>query len=93
MMMRLIFSDHVKRRMKERKISASLIKRIIKKPDYHFSDTITGHTVLVKQILFKQKKRFIAVSIEEGVESVILVSVHPIRDRDFIFRTKNRRWT
>ena len=78
--------------MNERKISKILVKGVVEAFDYKFLDVLTKHIVFVKSMMFRREKRYIAVSVDEREEEYIVVSVHPIRDRDFSSRIESGRW-
>ena len=86
--MGLKYSNHALRRMREREIQRPLIRRVIDQPEQVVSDTLTGYQVYVKRLSFKRKRRLVAVTIDRDV----VVSVHPIRDKDLINRLNNGRW-
>lgn len=86
------YSDHVKRRMRERKITQAIVTSVLGKPKHKFIDSETGYIVYTKELVFRGKKRPIAVSVDETTEIATIVTVHPIRERDIISRTENRRW-
>lgn len=90
--MRIAFSDHAKRRMKERKISSTLVRNVVRQSDHTFIDIATNYTIFVKRLIFREEKRYIAVSVDKSAEHMMVVSVHPIRDRDLISRTESGRW-
>lgn len=90
--MRLKFSLHAERRMNERKISKSIIRKVIEAPDGCFFDTVTKHTIFIKRLLFREEERFIAVSTDQTEDQVVIVSVHPIRRRDYTSRIESGRW-
>lgn len=89
--MRLVFSDHAKRRMKERKISKILVKEVVEASDHKFFDVLTKRTIFIKRLIFRERERYIAVAVDENEEKTV-ISVHPIRDRDFTSRTESGRW-
>ena len=86
--MGLKYSNHALRRMREREIQRPLIRRVNDKPEQVVSDTLTGYQVYVKRLSFKRKRRLMAVTIDRDV----VVSDHPIRDKDLINRLNNGRW-
>lgn len=90
--MRFIYSDHAKRRMRERKILRSVVRAVVETPEHVFTDTLTGYAIYIKRLPFKGERRLIAVSIDQEKITPVVVSVHPIRERDFISRTESRRW-
>ena len=55
--MKLIFSDHAKKRIKERGISASIIKESLMFPDNVDVSTVDKNRFLVKKIYFHEKFR------------------------------------
>ena len=90
--MRLTFSAHAKRRMRERKISSDLAKEVVTTAQYRSIDSATAHTVCVKRLMFRENERYIAVSLQVKTNAVKIVSIHPIRDRDFTSRIRSGRW-
>lgn len=91
-MERLQFSDHAKRRMRERKIAKIVVELVVWKATYRYVDSATRYTVFVKRIVFAGKDRFIAVSAEHTGGGWTIVSVHPVRDRDVVSRVASGRW-
>ncbi len=91
--MSVIYSDHVKRRMQERNVPKSLVQLVLKLPDQIFLDTVTGYYVHIKQVMFKGKLRYIAVSVDKStIPTSVIISVHPVRERDVVSRTERKRW-
>lgn len=90
--MDIIYSAHAKRRMRERKLSRTVVNEVLEKADQRVLDTQTGYIVYIKRMLFKGKSRWIAVSIDEQETRKVVVSVHPIRDRDYVSRFDSGRW-
>ena len=91
-MMRYRYSTHARRRMSERKVLRTLVRKVIQAADHTYVDTLTGYTIYLKRLPFKGEERRIAVSVDQNKDSATIVSVHPIRERDFVSRTNSGRW-
>ena len=78
--------------MRERKIARIIVERILDKPDHTFFDTETGYKVLLRQLRFLGEQRLMVVAIDDKEKIKVVVTVHPIRERDFDYRTRSGRW-
>ena len=85
-MKRIVYSIHLRFRLKLRIIPRSLPLKIYRLAKEHYFDTGTLKHVAVTRTRFKGKMREMAVVYREEMERVVLISIHPLK----IFQKTNR---
>ena len=89
---RILYADHLRLRLALRKIPEQLPRRIYYRAQERFFDTITSHYVAVARARYAGKIREMAVSFEEAGETVILITIHPLKAQQKTNRIASRRW-
>lgn len=90
--MKIVYSAHLKRRLKERKIPQSYPREIISNPEQEYIDNITNYRISVKKLFYAEKIRSMVVAydiIESGIE---VITIHPISDSEIKNKVKAGRW-
>ncbi len=90
--MNLQFSDHIKTKMKLRNISEKLVKEIIQTSKEHFWDSETEYYIAVKTVELNIKKREVMVAYELFGDTIICITVHPLKVGQKDRRIQNNRW-
>ena len=91
--MRVIYTGHLKFRIKVRRIPLQLPKRIVKTAAEHYFDDQTNHYVAVKLSKYSGKLRWMAVTYDKiDSDRIEVITIHPL-DRDLIENRISRgRW-
>lgn len=90
--MKILFSSHLKIRLKERKIPQNYPRKILSKPDFQFIDAVTGYKIAVKNLKYNFKARPMVV-VYDIIESVIqVITIHPISNQEIDNKLKRGRW-
>ncbi len=92
-MAELIYTDHLKLRLRIRKIPNNYPEIIYKNPDQKFFDNLEGYNVAIKKLKYNQKLRNMMIVYEEKGKEVEIITIHPITEEKVINRVINKRWT
>lgn len=90
--MKIIFSDHLKVRMKLREIPEVIVRKIYLEADEKLYDTETSNLVAIKKILFQGRDKDMAVIYKEFGDEVLLYTVHPLKSGQKENRINKGRW-
>ena len=90
--MKIIYTAHLKFRLKVREIPSLLPKEIFKKAQEHYYDSSTGHYVVVHKIKFKDKIREFALTYDKREDVIEIITIHPIKAYQKISRINSGRW-
>ncbi len=88
----IIYTDHLRLRMKLRKVPHDLPKQIYLNAKERYRDEITGHCIAVMISDVHGRHREMAVSYDEKDKIVELITVHPIRTFQKLSRIRTGRW-
>jgi hypothetical protein len=75
-----------------RRIPKAVVKKVLETPLVRATDTLTGNMVAVGKAPYAGKTRLLVVAYDETVDSVRVITVHPIRASQYRMRLKNGRW-
>jgi hypothetical protein len=89
---RIVYADHLRLRLALRGIPEQLPQRIYLRAKEQFFDSETQHRVAVARARYAGKMREMAVSFENDGETVTLITVHPLKERQKLNRINARRW-
>lgn len=101
--MKLIYTDHLKARLKERGISPSLVKEIFDRTEENYWDKLRKHHIVIASVIYKSKRRKVlaaydkrslsrAIAHDMIEESAEVITVHPITDEQIKQRLTLGRW-
>lgn len=90
--MKIIYREHLKRRLRERKIPNSYPKKIFLNSTRRFFDTGTNHHIAVAKLQYAGKLKNLALSYDIIDEQVEMITVHPISDQEITNKIKSGRW-
>ena len=88
----IIYTDHLRLRMKLRGIPHELPKKIYLEAKERYSDAITGHGIAVMVCKLQGKTREMAITYDEKNKIVELITIHPIRSLQKLSRVRTGRW-
>lgn len=90
--MRIVYSEHLKRRLAIRLIPIELPEIIFNEYDEKYFDYATGNFVLIKKVEFLQKPRDMMIVYEEEHDKVEIITIHPLKKFQKENRIKTGRW-
>ena len=90
--MNIVYTAHLKFRLKMRDIPSSLPKKIFKESKEHYYDCLTAHYVAVHKLRFKNKFREFALTYDKKENVIEIITVHPIKPYQKITRLNSGRW-
>jgi len=91
-MKKIVYSSHLRLRLKLREIPYLLPKEIYQTSKEHYFDKETLKKVAINRVKFKEKLREMAVIYEEINNQINLITIHPLKDYQKISRIKSGRW-
>ena len=86
------YSEHLEFRLKLRGIQHDLPERVLVEADEYFYDTETQLFIAAKDIIVGGKARTFIVAFTRSVNSVKLVTIHPLKYNQKINRINSKRW-
>ena len=90
--MNLIFTEHLKLRLKLRKIPEKYPKIIFENSEQHFFDVSEKRDIKIKRLKYNQKLRNMMIVYESKNDYIEIITIHPISDDQIINRIKTGRW-
>ena len=90
--MRLIFTDHLKTRLKQRKISAKFVREVFKQNPEKYWDTLRKHNVIVGDIFYEGSTRKVLVAYDTIGNTVEVITIHKVTEEQIKQRLNSRRW-
>ncbi|OHA87665.1 MAG: hypothetical protein A3A96_03200 [Candidatus Zambryskibacteria bacterium RIFCSPLOWO2_01_FULL_39_39] len=91
-MKEIIYSSHLKFRIKMRNIPFLLPKQIYQNAKERYFDVATGNKVAIKRVLYNGGERDMMVAYEENTSEIILITIHPLKLLQKFNRIKTKRW-
>jgi len=88
----IIYTNHLRLRMKLRRVPHDLPKRIYLNAKDRYWDLITLHYIAVMICDFNGKQKEMALSYDEKDKIVELITIHPIKTIQRLSRIKTGRW-
>ncbi len=92
MRIKIVYSDHLRFRLKLRKIPYGLPETIYRKSKEKYFDKITFNKIALGKIKFKGKIREMAVVYRESADQVVLITTHPLKSFQKTNRIQSNRW-
>lgn len=92
-MVRIVYTEHLKLRLKIRKVPDDYPKKIYNNPEQTFFDNFEKTFIAIKKLKYNKKVRNMMVAYEKENDKVKIVTIHPITDEKIINRIISRRWT
>ena len=91
--MEITYTDHLRLRLKIRRIPENYPKIIYEKPEQKFFDNLEGTSIAIKKLDYNKKLRNMMIAYEEKEGDVEIITIHPITDERIVNRTISKRWT
>jgi len=91
-MVNIEYTEHLKLRLRVRKIPYEYPKIIYENPDQKFFDELEKTSIAIKKLRYNKKLRNMMIAYEVKDEKVEIVTIHPITDEKIINRTISGRW-
>jgi galactose mutarotase-like enzyme len=86
------YSKHLQTKLTLRTIPGELATDIYRDADERFSDKQTGYMVAVKQVEIYGHQREVMIAYEEDDETVVIITVHPLKKGQKENRIATGRW-
>jgi hypothetical protein len=90
--MNIIYTAHLKFRLKARKIPSSLPKKIFREAKEHYYDNVTGHYVAVHKVEFNYKLKEFALTYDRKGDAIEIITIHPLKPYQKMTRINLGRW-
>ncbi len=91
--MRIIFTDHLASRLKQRGISAEHVKQVLKKSREKYWDNLRKHHIAISRVLYLGRVRKVLVAYDTIGNSFEAITIHPISDEEINQRIASGRWS
>jgi hypothetical protein len=88
----IVYTDHLKFRIKLRHIPGFLPKEIYLEAKERYFDVQTGHMVAIKEVEFAGKLREVMVCYDEKRDKVEVITIHPLKAYQKLHRIQTGRW-
>ena len=92
MYMKLIYTDHLKSRLKQRKIPTNVVKKIFEDADEFYWDTLRNHLIVINTVPYKGKPRKVLAAYDTIDDAYEVITIHPITDTQIRQRVISGRW-
>lgn len=90
--MRISLSQHLKLRIKVRKINRQMPKRIVEESKELYFDQETKHFIAVKEETYAKKKRPMVAIFDKSDDSIEIITVYPTDKEEIAARIMKGRW-
>lgn len=90
--MKIIYTKHALDQIKIRTITKKAVREIYSTPDFYCFDIFEENYVAVKQILYSEKLRFVAVSFNHETDHDKIVTVKPEKENNLLNKIRKGRW-
>ena len=91
--MRIVYTDHLRARLKEREIPLKIVKEIFDKAEEYYLDKLRGHNIVVSTVKYQGKLRKALLAYDTiSEEEVEAITVHPITSEQIKQRVSSGRW-
>ena len=91
--MKLVYTEHLKTRLRQRGISLRLVKEIFTKNEEHYFDNLRRHYIVVSLLRYKDKMRKVLAAYDIIGEKAEVITIHPIEDEEIKIRLISGRWS
>lgn len=91
--MKLIYTDHLKSRLKQRGIPLAIVKEIFDKSQENYWDYLRKRHIVVSKVDYKGKQRKVLAAYDRIGMTKEVVTIHPITDREIRQRLISGRWS
>lgn len=91
-MVEIIYTEHLKARLKARKIPLQYPREIYENSEERFVDSISGLNIATKELYYNKKLRTMMIAYKEEGDKVKIITIHPITKEKMINRMLSGRW-
>ena len=91
--MRVVYTDHLKLRLRARRIPKEMPARIYCEAKEHYYDHATFRHIAVMSVIYHRRRRKMMIAYDEFPDRVEIVTIHPIENRQISERVLAGRWT
>ncbi len=91
-MPKLYYTNHLKLRLKLRKIPNNYPKIIYENPEQKFFDNIEKTKIAIKRLKYNNKLKNMMIAYEEKYDKDEIITIHPISDEKIMNRILSGRW-
>jgi hypothetical protein len=89
---RVQYTEHLKLRLKIRKIPEEYPELIYENPEEKYYDTAEDTFIAIKRLPYNKKVRPMMIAYEEKRDTVEIITIHPITEEKIVTRTVRGRW-
>ena len=90
--MKTYYTDHLKLRLRIRRIPEDCPKKIYENPEQKFFDNLEGNYIAIKKLHYNKKSRNMMIAYEIKDNEIEIITIHPITDEKIINRVLSGRW-
>ena len=90
--MRVVYTDHLKLRLRARRIPAQMPERIYREAEERYYNHATFRHVAVMSVIYHRRRRKMMIAYDEFPDHVKIVTIHPIENRQIHERVLAGRW-
>ena len=91
--MRVVYTDHLKLRLRARRIPAKMPERIYREAKERYYNHATFRHIAVMSVIYHRRRRKMMIAYDEFSNHVEIVTIHPIESRQISERVLAGRWT
>ncbi|WXG39383.1 MAG: hypothetical protein WED07_00875 [Candidatus Freyarchaeum deiterrae] len=89
----IYYSKHLLQRLEIRKFPQNLPRTVFLEAEKRFIDVVTGHRIAVKKMNYGGKERFIIVAYDILNKGIMIITCHPIEEKQVENRINSGRWS
>jgi hypothetical protein len=89
---RVEYSQHLKFRLRVRRIPEELPERIYRQAQERYFDNHTGRHIAILSATYHNRRRLMMIAYDEFDDRIEIVTVHPIKRQQIRGRLRSRRW-
>ena len=90
--MKLVFTDHLMTRLKQRGILAKIVREIFKQSLENYWDNLRNRHIVIGKVLYQGKIRKVLAAYDKIEDTKEVVTIHPIKDEQIKQRLSSGRW-
>jgi hypothetical protein len=90
--MEIKLSDHLRQRLLLRSITEETVREVFLEADAKYQDEETSYLISVKRMRYEGKERDLMVASMERQDSVLLLTIHPLKAGQRENRIASGRW-
>jgi hypothetical protein len=90
---RVVYTDHLKLRLRARRIPAKMPERIYRKAKERYYNHATFRHIAIMSVIYHRRRRKMMIAYDEFPDRVEIVTIHPIESGQIRERVLAGRWT